>query len=327
MRKPKNIVVLAVILVLFGGGPFLLPMESPPHVQLPAEPIAGEGGFMTLTNTMTAAWASIIVLVALFYFATRNLREVPGRLQCLVEFVLEFILDLCSSVAGKERGRKFFTLCATLFLFILVSNWMGLLPGYGTIGVWHELKTEAKTEAIQGGDAHAVAVKQDEHGASIKEGEDAATTEAAGHESHRVLYAFLRSASTDLNTTIGLALISVIATQIYGFRALGFLGYSSRFINLRGPIDLIVGLLESISEVAKIVSLSFRLFGNIFAGEVLLGVMAFLVPWVASVPFMGLELFVGLMQAFVFMMLTLVFLSTATTEHGAEHKAEHAGSH
>jgi len=308
VRKPKNLGILLGILVLFIGGSFVLPIKTPPHVQLPAEPIAG-GGLLVLTNTMTAAWASIIVLTLLFYFATRNMSEVPGRFQSLAEMLIEFVLNLCTSVAGKERGRKFFALCATLFLFIFISNWMGLLPGYGTIGVWHQVKVEHAT---------AVQASPTANEGAVAQGENA--------EGHQVLYPFLRSASTDLNMTIGLALISVIATQIYGFRALGFGGYASRFINLKGPIDMIVGLLESISEVAKIVSLSFRLFGNIFAGEVLLGVMAFLVPWVASVPFMGLEMFVGVMQAFVFMMLTLVFLTIATTGHGAEHEAEQ-GSH
>ncbi len=308
MRSPKKILTVAVLLILFVGGPFLLPIKNPPHVQLPAEILAGSG-MLIVTNTMTAAWASIIVLAVLVYFGTRKMKEVPGRLQALVELLIEFVLNLCTSVAGPERARKFFALCATLFLFILMSNWMGLLPGYGTIGVWHDKET-SKVATVQ-----------------AQTSEVRGAPDSGGHESERVLYAFFRSANTDLNTTIALALISVIATQVYGFRALGIKGYASRFLNFSGPIDFFVGFLETVSEIAKIISLSFRLFGNVFAGEVLLAVMAFLVPWIASVPFMGLEMFVGVMQAFVFMMLTLVFLTIGTTGHGAEHGTEHSGSH
>ncbi|MBI4320080.1 MAG: F0F1 ATP synthase subunit A [Chloroflexi bacterium] len=280
--RVKKIGILVAILALFAGG-FFFPVKMP-HVQLPAEPVAHIGGF-TVTNTMTAAWGTIIVLSLLFYFATRKMGDVPGGLQNFAEVVIEALSGLCEAAAGHDRGRRFFPLVTTFFLFILVSNWMGLLPGYGTIGIWE-------------------------------------TVEVEGHKEN-VLMAFFRSANTDLNTTLGLAIISVVATQIYGIRAVGFKGYAGRFINLKGPIDFFVGVLELVSEVAKMISFSFRLFGNIFAGEVLLGVMSFLIPWVILIPFMGLELFVGVIQAFIFMMLTLVFLTVATAEHGAEHGESH----
>ena len=136
---------------------------------------------------------------------------------------------------------------------------------------------------------------------------------------------FLRSAATDLNMTLALALVSVFLTQYFGIKALGF-RYFSKFIAIdfskgafEGFINLFVGILELISEFAKIISFTFRLFGNVFAGEVLLGVMAFLIPYLVSLPFYGLELFVGFIQALVFMMLTLVFFSLSTIGHGAEH--------
>ncbi|MCL5958079.1 MAG: F0F1 ATP synthase subunit A [Chloroflexi bacterium] len=287
MLSPKKLLVLLVVLALFVGGRLFFPIERPPHVQLPAEPIATSP--FLITNTMTAAWATILVLGLLFFFATRNMKVVPGRLQAFVEMVIETLVGLCEAAAGKEKGRMFFPLAVTFFLFIIISNWMGLLPGYGTIGLWHEVKLD--------------------------------------HEVEQVLYPFFRSANTDLNTTLALALISVVATQFYGIKSVGFGNYVGRFINLKGGIDFFVGILEGVSEVAKIISFSFRLFGNIFAGEVLLGVMAFLIPWIVSIPFLGLELFVGLIQAFIFMMLTLVFLTVATAEHGGEHEAEHGGSH
>lgn len=131
----------------------------------------------------------------------------------------------------------------------------------------------------------------------------------------------LRSTNTDLNTTLALALISVIAIQIFGIMAIGFGKYIKKYINFSSPINFFVGLLEAISEAAKIISFAFRLFGNIFAGEVLLVVITFLIPYVLPVPFYGLELFVGFIQALVFAMLSLVFMTVATLDiHEAEHK-------
>lgn len=316
----KKIGTVVLLLALFIGGAVLFPV-SKPHVQLPAEKIAEIAG-IPVTNTMTATWATIIVLSLLFLSATRNMQVVPGRLQGLAESVVEILLGLCESVAGKEKGRKFFPLVATFFLFIVISNWMGLLPGYGTVGVWHVEEEKGKSAVVASVEADK------EHGtvvATESGGEAKGADEQA--EGGATLFPLLRSANTDLNTTLALAIISVLATQFFGIRSVGFFKYAGRFINFRGPIDFFVGALEAVSEVAKIVSFSFRLFGNIFAGEVLLGVMAFLIPWIASIPFMGLELFVGLIQAFIFMMLTLVFLTVATSEHGAEHGAEHSKSH
>ena len=281
-KRAKLGIVLVVTLALVGCG-FAFP-PGLAHIQLPAEAVASPFGF-PITNTILATWLAMAVLVGLSWAATRNMKEVPTGLQNLVEMAVEYLANLVNDVAGKERGRKFFPLVATIFIFILVANWMGLMPLFGTFGLYHEVHGE--------------------------------------HGEARVLVPFLRSAATDLNTTLGLAMISVVTIQVFGVRSLGFKGYASRFVNLRGPLDMFVGLLELISEFAKIISLSFRLFGNIFAGEVLLGVIGFLMPWVAIVPFMGLELFVGAMQAFIFAMLTLVFLVSATTSHEGAHEGAH----
>jgi F-type H+-transporting ATPase subunit a len=170
---------------------------------------------------------------------------------------------------------------------------------------------------------------EEHHGEGESEGEEE-------HGAHGyVLRPFLRAANTDLNTTIALALISVVLTQVYSIRELGLGGYVGRFIqtkrlgqlNPMGGIDFFVGILETIAEIAKIISFAFRLFGNIFAGQVLLFVMAFLIPFVffGVLIFWGLEIFVGAIQALVFMMLTFVFMSIAMTHHGDEHgdEAEH----
>lgn len=125
----------------------------------------------------------------------------------------------------------------------------------------------------------------------------------------------LRSPNSDLNTTLSLALVSVVATQYFSIKFLGLGGYLRRYINFRSPITFITGFFEIISEGVKIISFSFRLFGNIFAGEVLLLITAFLVPYIIPLPFMFLEIFVGIIQAFIFAMLTLTFIKTATLKH------------
>ncbi|MBI5466124.1 MAG: F0F1 ATP synthase subunit A [Candidatus Kerfeldbacteria bacterium] len=138
------------------------------------------------------------------------------------------------------------------------------------------------------------------------------------HNGSTVIVPFLRSASADLNGTLAIALISVLGTQIFGIAAIGFFKHAGKYLNFHNPILFFVGLLEMVSEAARVVSFSFRLFGNIFAGEVLLIVVSSLVPYVAPLPFLFLEIFVGFIQALVFSLLTLVFLTTATVEH-AEH--------
>lgn len=133
-------------------------------------------------------------------------------------------------------------------------------------------------------------------------------------EGHRILVPLLRGGNADLNSTLALAIIAVVATHLAGLRRLGVLPHIGKFFNIRSPIGFFVGLLETVSEFAKILSFSFRLFGNIFAGEVLLLIVAALVPYLAPLPFFGLELFVGFVQALVFATLTLVFLQLATAE-------------
>ena len=178
-------------------------------------------------------------------------------------------------MTGDVKNSQIFPLVATIFLFVIISNWMGLLPGFGSIGIWET------------------------------------------HEGHEVFVPLLRSTFADINMTFALALISVTATQVFGFAMLGFKGYGGKFfINpFSDPIGCFVGILELFSEFSKMISFSFRLFGNVFAGEVLLLVISFLVPYIAPLPFYGLEIFVGFIQALVFSFLTLVFLNLATTSH------------
>ena len=237
-----------------------------------AEPVMSLFG-LTITNSLLATFfLSVFFFVFSWRFSKIKLCTIPKpkSLQNIIEFTFEGLLSFFKSAAG-EKTRTFFPLAATFFFFILFGNWMGLLPGFGSIGVW---------EIIHG---------------------------------ELVLVPLLRGVTADLNTTVALAIVSVASLQYYGLKAMG-VKYIKKFIDFSNPISFFVGVLEIISEFAKILSFSFRLFGNIFAGEVLLIVVGFLVPFLAPLPFLGLEIFVGLVQALVFVMLTLVFLRVATSQ-------------
>ena len=347
LSNPKALAILIIAFIAFVvsilggalGNAFGFGFLSAPlaHIQIPAEPvIAGDifPGFK-LTNTMVTTWITIVALLILSFFATRRISEVPRGMQNLVEVVIEFFLNLTEQIAGAERSRRFFPLVMTIFLFIIVSNWVGILPGFGTIGrietpeeVIHH-KEEAAEKAgvhVDLNDIH-LQVFEGEGGFGYlgfgSLGDD--ITAAEWEERHSagegkqagVLVPFLRSANTDVNTTLAIALIAMVMVHFWGFSTLGIGGHLGKFINFKeGPIGFFVGILEGIGEFAKIVSFTFRLFGNIFAGEVLLIAMAFLLPLIGIIPFLGLELFVGAIQAFIFAMLTLVFAVMATTAHG-----------
>ncbi|HUE75250.1 MAG TPA: F0F1 ATP synthase subunit A [Chloroflexota bacterium] len=284
----RNLRIILIVAFLAGAtivGFLFFRVKTVPHIQLPAEIVAFVGGF-PITNTMVAAWLTIILLLVLFRLVTANLQMVPGRAQNLAEVLIEGAVGLAESVAGRERARIFFPLVMTIFLFVLTSNWMGLLPGYHTI-------------YIQSPDDH-------HHGEMVP---------------------LIRSANTDLNMTLALALVAVVGATYFGIRQLGIGEYAGKFFNFReGVIGFFIGILELISEFSRILSFAFRLFGNIFAGEVLLAVVGFLIPWIVILPFFGLELFVGFIQAFVFAMLTLVFMTVATTSH-AHHESHEEGHH
>ena len=344
LRSPRVVAAVAIFVILFlaslaggalgnafGGGFLGSPIA---HIQLPAEPITAGPVFLgfSITNTMLTTWITIVLLVVVSILATHRMNDVPVGLQNFMEAIVEFFLDLCEKVAGPERARRFLPLVLTIFLFIVAANWMGVLPGFGTIGriespedVVHHAEdggarpdlNEIRLQVFDGvgalgimpfgsGDEEITAAKYEEEGAP--EGKQVG-----------VLVPFLRSANTEVNTTLAIALVAMFMVHFWGFRTLGIRGHVSKFLNFRGgPIGLFVGILEGISEIARVISFTFRLFGNIFAGEVLLVAMAFLLPLIGIIPFLGLELFVGLIQAFIFSILTLVFATMATVSHGAE---------
>jgi len=314
-----------------------------PSIKLPAEvvwPLGQVGSFKVgLTNTLIATLLADIVLVVVAAGATRKIRAgspeawVPRGLQNLVEWIIEALQGLAESVLGQARARQVFWLGATIFLFVLVANWLELLPGVDSIGILEHPHEPGVAYSRNGPLLSLPTIVNEARPAEGEKHGEAEKHEYQGWE----LIPFVRAAATDLNVPLALALISVVMTQVYGFRALGA-NYLGKFIATKrlnegnlfmGLIDLVVGALEAISEFAKIISFTFRLFGNIFAGQVLLFVMvAFLIPFLVfgTLVFYGLEIFVGLIQAVVFMMLTFVFIAMATASHGEEH-VEHGKGH
>ncbi|MEK7165187.1 MAG: F0F1 ATP synthase subunit A [Patescibacteria group bacterium] len=266
---------------------------SQPHISLAAEKVTSLFG-LPITNSIIMTWVVMLALIAFAWGATRKLSLIPSTLQGMAEVTVEGLYKLYSSVVGDKHIVTFFPLLASIFLFIVVANWSGLLPGVGTIGIRET--TQVKVVETEG----------------LVETEEAKNTVPAEHTTK--LIPLLRGPTADLNTTLALAVIAVIMIQYYGVHTLG-LAYFKKYLNFSDPIMFGVGLLEIVSEISRIVSFAFRLFGNIFAGEVLLTVIAFLMPLVAPLPFLGLELFVGFVQALVFSMLTAVFLSMATVSH------------
>lgn len=304
-------VLLFIILSVFGAraiSPVL------PHIQLPAEryshiplftlPIIGEF-YWTNTLTATVLVDLILLIIALIIRgAVKSGKEVLDGFAGAVEALIEMLYNLTESTAGRFT-KTIFPYFATITFMVLVANWMELIPGVDSIGI----------------------LEHSEHGYPIESVFGFVNTivknTAEGHaEATFSLIPFVRVVTTDLNFTLGLALISVVMTQVIGVRARGA-KYFGKFINVKtlfskpvfGVIDFGVGILETVSEFSKILSFSFRLFGNIFAGSVLLFVIGSLVPVFAQSIFLMLEFFIGLIQALVFGMLTMVFMSQATHGH------------
>lgn len=310
-------------------------MAEGPHISLSAETLFSVGSFDVTNSIFTSVLLStILILFALYANMSIKQTSKPSGFQNLVEMIVEGLYNLVHSVTNNKAKTEFFLpFIASFFFFILINNWSGLVPGVGTIGIVHGAKEEKHASASQSSllpQAFAADSSDEDHEAapdaassdSDHSGEDTYAVGATDHaedDGHHgpVFVPFFRPGSADLNTTIALGIVSVFLTQIVGLKYLN-LGYFKKFINFSSPINFIVGILETVSEFAKILSFAFRLFGNIFAGEVLLVVIAFIggkFLFFAPIPFYGLEIFVGFIQALVFSMLTLVFFNMATISH------------
>lgn len=323
------VVVLIGLGVVFVGGasPFI---SVAPEVVFHAGPI-------DITNTMFTSWFVVLVLIVIAFIAGRGAKLVPSGFSGAVEAAIVVFYDLVVGVAGEKNGRRFFPVIATIFFFVLVSNYMGLLPINNVIGKpepGHGTKQAVLGQtAFAGIDFAYIPFKPD--AVDTGAGDEVLVAHDAGDDFSGVIAPYLRSVMTDVNAPLALAIWSFIFVEFWAFSTLG-VGYLTKFFNFSrlirlnpmGVIDVFVGLLEFVSELSRIVSFTFRLFGNIFAGEVLLLMGMFLVPFVLVDVFYGLELFVGLIQAFVFAMLTLVFAQTAVTfSHGGGHGEEHGAAH
>lgn len=232
-------------------------------------------GQIEITNTLLDTLLVDIILIGGSIVSSKKLSVIPNFFQCAIESVVEVFYNLTESVA-QTRAAKIFPYVMTFFLFILLANWSGLIPGVGTIGFF-----EAKK-----------------------------------------LVPIFRSATSDLNTTLALALISAVATHWLSIKTVGIKDYLSRYFSLN-PINLFIGILEIISEITKVISLSFRLFGNIFAGEVVLFTVSSIFAFLFPLPFLMLEVIVGVVQALVFAMLTMAFMAILTTTHHTQKEVNH----
>ena len=254
-----------------------------------AEPIF-EIGHFEVTNSLFTSWIALFVILVLGVSFRASLQTVPGKLQNIIEMAVEYFLGIFDAVTGsRERSVKFAPFVLAFFFLILVNNWLGIIPGVGSIG----------KNIVEDG--------------------------------HEIFVPFLRGGTADLNTTLALASLAVVASHIFGVVAVGAWTYLNKFINIKAfleipkkvlkdpsillvnPIKAFVGLVEIIGEVAKVASLSFRLFGNIFAGEVLLASMSAIMAFAIPIPFLFLEVIVGLIQALIFAILVLIYVSISTS--------------
>ena len=321
-RRPwRRWVVLVLMIVGFILGGIFVPVQPEIAVapeKLIEEPIIGNFlgfGPLYLVNTLPTLAVTIILLVVIAYFTNRSLKRsaetdlVPRGIGNVVEAILEIFYNLTEGSAGAKWAKAIFPWFATILIYVLFANLLKLIPGFELIGLLHAAH----------GEGHAISSSGVLLPAKLEEG---------GY----ILAPFFRGISVDLNFTVALALIAVVMIQVIGFRAQGA-GYLSKFFNTRrmfkvpffGAMDFLVGLLELISELSKILSFAFRLFGNMFAGIVLVAIVAGLLGKFSILPAMVMmfELFVGVIQAFVFGMLTMVFMAQATQGHGEEHAEAH----
>ncbi len=283
-------------------------------------------GPIQITNTLFTALIIFILIVLVFGIVSSNLKyREPGKFQIALEMLISGLLGLATDILGEKKGKNLFGFLFTFFIFIFISNWFGLLPFVPTTVIGKEEDhsilnfeaaliptVQAKSNEAISIDTQALEKDNISIGDCINQ-KDCYLT-ASGIQKFSEEKHLFRAPTSDLSLTIAFALISVIITNILGFKALGAT-YLKKYINFSNPVDAFVGILELISEIGKIISFSFRLFGNVFAGEILLAVITSITYGVATLPFLGLELFVGLIQALVFFMLTAVFIGLSAESH------------
>lgn len=307
------------------------------HISLAAEELFKIGP-IPVTNSMMTMFLVMILVFTTFTLIARRAKAVPGRAQGLLEMLIGFLVDLVEGTGGKRLGRRILPLISGIFIFIIFSNFSGLLPGVGTIGLIHEYDDHDEDEEHAIGDEAGLAgegTAESEAAAAAVEG-DHGDEAASGEEAHgESLVPFFRPPTADLNMTFALSIIAFIAIQVAGISANGVVG---RIKHMADPPFLFP--IELIGEFSRILSLAARLFGNVFAGEILLGVMyamgaaikIAIIPFLFPVVFIGLEVLFGTIQALVFALLTLIYIMLAAAhgahdEDGHGHAHEDAGAH
>ena len=278
-------------------------------------------GLFYLVNTLPTLVFTVLLLIVIAFFTNRSLKKsqqtdlVPHGIGNLMEAFLELLYNLTEGSAGSKWARTIFPWFATIMIYVLFANLLKLIPGFESIGLLRPVANNGYATQSLGGSWNLLLP----------------TTLATGGF---VLVPFVRGISLDLNFTFALAIISVVMIQVVGFQAQG-IGYLSKFFNVRtlfktpffGAMDFLVSLIELLSEVIKVISFAFRLFFNMFAGIILVAVVAFLLGRITIVSSMiyFFELIIGIIQAFVFGMLTMVFMAMATQGHA--HEEEQAEAH
>ena len=271
------------------------------EITLFAEPVYYFKSF-PITNALLTSWFAVFIIIIISILLRSKLREIPRGIQNFFEVIIEGALSLCDQVTNSRAlSIKIFPIAISVFFFILVNNWLGILPLGGVGGI-----------------------EKGEHGLSF--------------------IPFLRGGTADINTTVALAIMAVVGANIFGIFSIGIWKTFNKYVNLKmigqigkkirkdptiviiAPITFFVGLIEIVGEFAKVASLSFRLFGNVFAGEVLLVSMAALIAYLVPIPFIFLEILVGIIQALIFSILLVVYFTISATDHddhGENHKSEH----
>ena len=341
MGRNWRLAIIAVVAMLVG---FVFLRGPTPHITIKPETLYSFGS-VNITNTIITSWIVVILMIVGVFLMTRRWELVPRGAQNVLEAILEAFYNVVTGIAGEKNGRRFFPAVATIFFFILFANWFSLTPVFNVIGLGQQAEEGYVMKEVDvgpipvtyttlSGPGHwgGKSIKADEPQAAQKVEEETAKGNFVGE-----LKPFLRSVNTDLNTPLALAIMSAIFVEFWGISTLGFGTYGGKFFNFggiargirhlsfgdigRGVIDAFVGFLELISETVRLVSFTFRLFGNMFAGEVVILMFTFLFPLLFPLVFYGLELFVGIIQAFIFATLTLVFGMMAVS-HGEPHAEE-----
>ena len=351
--KPKvktNFGCLTVLVLIGLGiyaafiGPSILKPISP-MVVLPAEPTGLQIGDFQITNTILATLLADVVLIALAFAAWRFYRksedQAPKGFLNAFEAIIEYLWNSVLGSAGIKWAKRILPIVATIFLIIFTANMVKLLPGFESLGYMKEAHGSYGYKAVELlpdvytlDKAHPISEMEGHEGEAVAEEEHAESEAEEAHggaateidpDVYYEIVPYLRGTATDINFPFALAILTVFLTQVYGVWALGP-KYFEKFFQIRrlvkggpfGVIDFGVGLLEVILEMAKILSFGFRLFGNIFAGALLLSIIGALTAVVVPAGLYIFEVFFGVIQAYVFFLLATIFISGATIAHGHE---------